>query len=172
MSRVFLSLGSNVGDRLHFLQKAVEAIGRLRKTEVMKLSPVYETEPVGEKDQPEFYNMVAEVSSSLGAFELFKDLKGIEQSLGRTKTKRWGPREIDIDVIYHGSVVLDTAELSVPHPELQNRRFVLEPLAEIASDFSDPTTRQTVQQLLTQCVDTNKVAKTSLSISIPTKETE
>ena len=168
--KVFISLGSNLGDRLQYMQRAVGAITQLPSTKVSTISSVYETEPVGEKNQPEFYNAVVELSTTLGPFELFKGLKGIEQSLGRTKTKRWGPREIDLDVLYYGTQVMDVTELSIPHPEIHNRRFVLVPLSEIAADFLDPATRQSVKQLLAQCVDTNTVATTSLKINIPTQE--
>lgn len=160
MKSIFLGLGSNVGDRLRFLQKAVGAVGGLSATSVIRSSTVYETEPVGEKEQPDFLNAALEIESDLAPEELFLRLKEIEKNLGRTQTTRWGPREIDIDLLYYGHLIIEAENLRIPHPEVARRRFVLTPLAELAPDFMDPRERQTVLELLHTCRDTSRVRAT------------
>ncbi len=160
MKSIFLGLGSNVGDRLRFLQKAAEAVGGLSATSVIRSSAIYETEPVGEKEQPEFLNAVLEIESGLDPQELFSRLKEIEKDLGRTQTARWGPREIDIDLLYYGHLVMEEENLRIPHPEVAGRRFVLRPLAELVPDFRDPREGRTVLDLLHACRDTSEVRVT------------
>lgn len=164
MARVFISLGSNLGDRLQFLQRAIDAIAQLPSTTLKKVSSVYETEPVGVKNQPGFLNAVAELQTSLTLKELFQSLKDIERTIGRTKTERWGPREIDLDLLYYNTVCLKNAELQIPHPEIQNRKFVLIPLIELAEDFIDPVTKKMIKQILEYCPDTSTVMRTSLNL--------
>ncbi|MGB2867983.1 MAG: 2-amino-4-hydroxy-6-hydroxymethyldihydropteridine diphosphokinase [Bacteroidota bacterium] len=165
MGRVFVGLGSNLGDRLHFLERAVSALEMLPGFRLLKRSFIYETEPVGLTEQPEFLNMVVELATSLPARELLKELKSVEQTLGRTATKRWGPREIDLDLLYHGDTVLDEDGFHIPHQEIPNRKFVLVPLNEIAPDFLDPRRKTAIATLLRQCKDTSKVQKATLTIS-------
>lgn len=165
MGRVFVGLGSNLGDRLHFLERAVSALEMLPGSRLLKRSFIYETEPVGLKEQSEFLNMAVELATSLPARELLKELKSIEQTLGRTATNRWGPREIDLDLLYDGNTVLDEEGLHIPHQEISNRKFVLVPLNEIAPDFLDPRLKTTVAALLRQCKDTSKVQKATLTTS-------
>ena len=170
MARVFISLGSNLGDRLQYIQRAVEAIQKVASTRIKTVSSVYETEPVEKKNQPEFLNATAELDTTVEARQLFRALKGIEQSLGRTSTERWGSREIDLDLLYYGADVLAEAELTVPHPEIHKRRFVLVPLAEIAGEFIDPAANQSLTQLLDRCTDTSMVKKTSFTVKIQMQE--
>lgn len=160
MKSIFLGLGSNVGDRLRFLQKAAEAVSGFSATSVIRSSAVYETEPVGEKEQPDFLNAVLEIESELPPQELFSRLKEIEKDLGRTQTVRWGPREIDVDLLYYGHLVMEGENLRIPHPEVARRRFVLGPLAELAPDFRDPLQGRTVLDLLHACGDTSAVRST------------
>ena len=166
MFPIFVGLGSNLGDRLNFLQRGMEELERLPETRIHEHSSVYHTEPVGMKDQPEFLNMVAAVESALPAAEFFQGLKTIERLLGRKQTMRWGPREIDLDVLYFGGLVLNEPNLRIPHPEIANRRFVLIPLEEIARDFLDPVRNLTVAELLQACTDTSAVRKSSLTLSL------
>ena len=164
--QVFISLGSNLGDRLQYIQRAVETIKKIASTKIRAVSSVYETEPVGKKNQPEFLNAAAELDTTVEARQLFRTLKGIEQSLGRTRAERWGPREIDLDLLYYDAEILADAELTVPHPEIHKRRFVLVPLAEIAGEFTDPAANKSITQILDRCTDTSIVKKTSFTIKM------
>ena len=163
MRNIFLCLGSNIEDRLGFLQSAIHHIGELTKTSVLKVSSVFQTEPVGKKDQPDFLNVAAEIQSELLPRVLLEQLKSVEMRLGRKRTERWGPREIDIDILYYGNLVVDENDLKVPHAEVANRRFTLIPLEEIAPDFRDPVRNLTVSALLQACSDQSAVRKTELS---------
>ncbi|MGZ4876641.1 MAG: 2-amino-4-hydroxy-6-hydroxymethyldihydropteridine diphosphokinase [Candidatus Angelobacter sp.] len=144
---VYLSLGSNLGDREAQLR---EAIARLRELGVVTLvSAFYETEPVEvESKQPWFLNCAVAMETELMPLQFLKRMLALEQSMGRTRTEPKGPRTIDIDIVFFGNDVLDTPELSVPHPAMQQRRFVLEPLAEIAPDLLHPLLKRTVRDLL------------------------
>jgi 2-amino-4-hydroxy-6-hydroxymethyldihydropteridine diphosphokinase len=153
-ARVFIGLGSNLGDRAYYLSQALRELNTPRQIIVKKYSSVYETEPVGMKNQPSFLNMVAELESSLPAQELLVRLKGIERSIGRSHNEHWGPREIDLDLLYYGGEIINDNGLQLPHPEIANRRFVLVPMKEIASEFYDPMKRMTITDLLQLCVDT------------------
>ena len=164
MDRVFIGLGSNVGDRLQYLQFALSFIERLPETIIKNISPVYETEPVGKKEQAYFFNIVAQLETSLPPMKLLKKFKVIEQQLGRTPTERWGAREIDIDLLYVGDQVIQEKNLIVPHPEIHSRKFVLVPLGQIAGEFKDPVSKLSILDLLLQCPDKSEVKKTSYSI--------
>ena len=142
MTIAYVGLGSNLGDRDAVIRKAADQIGARR------LSNVVETEPWGVVDQPPFLNAVAEVETTLDARAFLDRLLAVERSLGRERTgERWGPRKIDLDLLLFGDVQLDEPGLRVPHPFLHERRFVLEPLAELAPDVEVPG-RGTVQALL------------------------
>ena len=147
MPRIFVGLGSNLGDRERNLREAVE---RLRKIGVVRLSTLRDTDPVGVADQPNFLNAVAELSSELPARELLDRLLEIERELGRDRGKeeRWGPRTIDLDLLLYGDEVIDEPGLTVPHPHLAERRFVLEPLHELAPELVLPDGRRIKDLLL------------------------
>jgi len=135
---VFLSLGSNVGDRENNLRKAVDLISSNPNINVVKVSSIYETEPMYFKDQNYFYNIVlqARVCGELTPFEMIGFLKGIEYGFGRKRSeKRYGPRIIDIDLLYYGEMVIESDFFTVPHPGIEERKFVLVPLSEIAPEF-------------------------------------
>ncbi len=169
MSRIFIGLGSNLGDRAKYLRRALSELKNLHQTTVKKYSSVYETEPVGVKGQPKFLNMVAEIDSKLRPDDLVREMKEIEHRVGRTLREHWGPREIDLDLLYYGGEMLNETALQVPHPEISNRRFVLLPLKEIAPEFQDPLRHLSVEELLQRCSDTSAVRKTTQQISLQAK---
>jgi 2-amino-4-hydroxy-6-hydroxymethyldihydropteridine diphosphokinase len=147
---VYLSLGSNVGDRLENLRAAVAALCADEEIEVLRESRVYETEPVGDVDQGAFLNMAVAVETTLAPLEFLDRAQAIETRLGRVPTHRWGPRVIDIDIVLWNDMVMETERLTIPHPEFRKRAFVLAPLAEIAPNAVDPVTRKMVQTLCEQ----------------------
>ena len=166
MAKVFLGLGSNVGDRLQHLQSATDQLVKLRHTTIQNISSVYETEPVGKKDQSEFFNAAAELETTLPVHELLAELKGIEGKVGRKDSIRWGPREIDIDILYYDDLILNDDSVHVPHAEISNRRFVLIPLMQIAEGFVDPVRKLDIASLLKFCSDTSTVRKTKFALSV------
>ncbi|MGE5598183.1 MAG: 2-amino-4-hydroxy-6-hydroxymethyldihydropteridine diphosphokinase [Bacteroidota bacterium] len=138
MTRVYLGLGTNLGDRPANLARACDLLAEAVHLTV--LSGIVESEPVGFADQPPFLNQVAEGETELLPGVLLGFLKGIEARLGRTPTFRYGPRLIDLDLLYYGDWVMEAAELAIPHPRRRERSFVLGPLAEIAPEWRDPAT--------------------------------
>jgi 2-amino-4-hydroxy-6-hydroxymethyldihydropteridine diphosphokinase len=130
VSRAWLALGSNLGDRAAYLRAAVEALPEAGIT-LVRASRVAETDPVGVRDQPRFLNQVLEVETSLEPRPLLEAVKTIEQELGRTTRERWGPREIDIDILRYDGRVVDEPGLNIPHAELHNRPFLLDLLEEL-----------------------------------------
>jgi 2-amino-4-hydroxy-6-hydroxymethyldihydropteridine diphosphokinase len=164
MAHVFISLGSNLGDRLSFLRAAVKSIDQLPETTVTQASSVYETEPVGVENQPFFLNAVAECDTGLNPTTLLLRLRAIEEDLGRRTRVRWGPREIDLDLLYYDDLILESEGVSIPHPEIAHRRFVLMPLNEIAPDIVDPRSHETVRELLQRTEDPHGVHRTSFRL--------
>jgi 2-amino-4-hydroxy-6-hydroxymethyldihydropteridine diphosphokinase len=148
--RVFLSLGSNLGDRLSNLAEGVERLGNTPRVTVVQASHAYETEPAGVKNQPAFLNLVAEIETDLEPLELLNAAKKIELELGRKPTERWGPRTIDIDIVLWGNRVSETGRLSLPHKEFRGRDFVLAPFSEIAPEVVDPVSGRTIGDLAAQ----------------------
>jgi 2-amino-4-hydroxy-6-hydroxymethyldihydropteridine diphosphokinase len=171
MARVYLGLGSNKGDRLEYLKKGLAETARLPQTVVHKVSSVYETEPFGKKDQNEFLNAVAEIETALTPHDLLRELKRIEQHLGREGRLRWGPREIDLDILYYGDLVLNEEGIQIPHGGVPNRRFVLIPLNEIARGFVDPVRRLDIADLLRFCPDTSTVRRVKFSLLSDAEQT-
>ncbi len=170
MARVFIGIGSNIGDRLESLKKASNKIDHLLQTKIVNISSIYETEPVGNKQQPKFLNAVLELDTNISPWNFMAELKKIEIEVGRTRNEHWGPREIDLDILYFGDEIINDIELHIPHPEIANRRFVLIPLNEIARDFFDPLRHKSIEVLLHHCQDTGGVRKTTFCIKSESQE--
>jgi len=142
---VYLSLGSNLGDREENLREAILRLETMG--EVVKVSALYETEPVGYAAQPWFLNCAVQLETEKMPRQLLQAIRGMEQRMGRRRMRRNGPRKIDIDILLFGSSVVDTAELVIPRSAMHERRFVLEPLAEIAPDARHPVFKRTIREL-------------------------
>jgi 2-amino-4-hydroxy-6-hydroxymethyldihydropteridine diphosphokinase len=162
--RVFLGLGSNLGERQVFLQRAVDSLRSVPAIKIIWSSSVYETDPYGKTDQPRFLNAVLEVETSLPPDALFRHTKQIEQQIGRTSSERWGPREIDIDLLLYDGLVFTDGSVTVPHPELPRRKFVLIPLRELAPDLVHPVSGLTVEELASECTGKGRVVKSTYRI--------
>ncbi|NJN44873.1 MAG: 2-amino-4-hydroxy-6-hydroxymethyldihydropteridine diphosphokinase [Anaerolineae bacterium] len=146
MSKTYLALGTNLGDRLANLKGAIAALPPTVR--VIRESSVYETEPWGFENQPNFLNQVIEAETTLPPTDLLHHLKSLENQLGRKPSFQFGPRLIDLDILFYDDLVLDTLALSIPHPRLHERAFVLIPLADIAPDFIHPVYQKTIRELL------------------------
>jgi 2-amino-4-hydroxy-6-hydroxymethyldihydropteridine diphosphokinase len=158
MNAAYLLIGGNTGDRLSYLQSAAKAIGK-QCGQIKKTSSVYETAAWGNQDQNNFLNQALEVSTKLSAYELLDCILQIEESMGRIRKERYGPRIIDIDILLFNDEIIDARSLKVPHPELSNRRFALQCLNEIASGRAHPVLHKTIRQLLKECTDPLRVDK-------------
>lgn len=155
---MYLSLGSNLGDREKNLRTAIAALAGAR-VRVTRISSFYETEPVDLREQPWFLNCVAQSETELPPLDLLRALRGVESQMGSRKLVPKGPRLIDLDILLYGSETIDTPELQVPHPRMLMRKFVLAPLAEIAPNLQHPSWKGTVSQLLAQLSDSSVVRK-------------
>lgn len=153
---VYFSIGSNIGDRFNNLRRAVAMLQQYMT--ITTVSPVYVTEPWGETDQPEFLNACVAAVTDLSPVKLLEQVKQIETDMGREPTSHWGPRLIDIDILYYDRLLLNNGELAIPHPHISERAFVLAPLADIIPDYRDPRTGETVQEMLDE-VDTAGVER-------------
>ncbi|MGO4111325.1 2-amino-4-hydroxy-6-hydroxymethyldihydropteridine diphosphokinase [Paenibacillus sp. YAF4_2] len=137
IAQAYIALGSNLGDREELLRQAVERLKQQSGVQIVKVSGIYETDPVGYTDQPAFLNMAVSVKTSLSPNELLHALFDAEQLLGRIRDIRWGPRTIDLDLLLYGDVTMDDEELTLPHPRMMERAFVLVPLRDVI-DSSHP----------------------------------
>ena len=158
MSTAYLLIGGNLGNRKDNLQKAVTLIN-VQCGSLIKLSSVYETAAWGITDQPLFLNQAVEISTSLNARQLMTKILTIETDIGRVRNEKLGPRIIDIDILLFEDEIHDLPFLKIPHPELQNRRFVLTPLAEIDPELQHPVLKKSISQLLEECPDNLEVKK-------------
>jgi len=146
MSIVYISIGSNLGDREENCRQAINLIEK-NGIAVRKQSRMYETEPWGIKDQPKFINMAVEAETDKKPEKLLRILKEIEKEIGRTETTKWGPRVIDLDILFYDNLILKIPGLEIPHPLIQEREFVLKSLCEIAPDKKHPVTGKTVKEM-------------------------
>jgi 2-amino-4-hydroxy-6-hydroxymethyldihydropteridine diphosphokinase len=159
MKEIFLSLGTNLGDRDQNLAMALRSIGA-KIGKVLVTSPVYETEPWGFDTDQNFLNMALEIATTLTPHEVLQQCLSIEASLGRVRQNQTGAytsRTIDIDVLFYGQQIIQDKQLTLPHPHLHQRRFILEPLCAIAPQFEHPVLKQTIAQLMQHCSDPCRV---------------
>jgi 2-amino-4-hydroxy-6-hydroxymethyldihydropteridine diphosphokinase len=157
MARVFLGLGSNIGDKQQHIRKAISLISELGT--LHKISHLYLTEPVGGIKQEWFLNCAVEIETSLHPEKLLSLVKSIERKLGRKKTVKNGPRSIDIDILFYGDFLVNTKNLVIPHPLIQERRFVLQPLMDLDPFFIHPVLKNTIQELYQSCPWAEKVQR-------------
>lgn len=156
----YIGLGTNLGDRELKLLSAIAELGRLPGTRVTALSHFYETEPVGGVAQDDFYNAAARIATTLRPLELLAELQRIETEVfHRTPSLRWGPRSMDLDILLYGDLVLTGEKLTVPHPRLAERRFVLQPLADIAPALVHPSLGSSIAELLASLATTERVVR-------------
>ena len=155
-SEVYLSLGSNLGDREAYLSQALE---KLRGQGIVptQISSFYETEPVDVTDQPDFLNLVCQVTTELDPAQLLNACQQIELDMGRVRERDKGPRTLDVDIVLYDQQIVNEPRLSIPHPHWSERNFVLIPLMEIAPDLRDPVTGQTLEELLARSPDRARV---------------
>jgi 2-amino-4-hydroxy-6-hydroxymethyldihydropteridine diphosphokinase len=165
MKRVFLSLGSNLGDREENLREALRRLGHDAKLRLLRLSSVYETEPMDLRTQPWFLNLAVEADAEGYPLQLLGWIGRIEASMGRKRAKVKGPRTIDIDILLFSSFIIDTPNLVIPHPRMTQRRFVLEPMVELAPDLRHPLERRSMRELLGE-IKGQSVKKSGVSISV------
>jgi 2-amino-4-hydroxy-6-hydroxymethyldihydropteridine diphosphokinase len=149
---IFLLLGSNVGNSYDNLKTAIHRI-QTDAGVVIKQSSIYRTKAWGKIDQPDFLNQVIQIETNLSPKELLVSVLEIEKKMGRVRNEKWGPRIIDIDILFYNQEIVNLPQLIIPHPEIAARRFTLSPLAELSPDFSHPLLNKTVVELLKTCAD-------------------
>lgn len=147
MNRVYIAFGSNVGDSKSIIEKAFILIEQ-NNMKIINKSALYETKPYGYKDQPNFINGALEIETEFNARQTLERLLAIEKELGRTREIHWGPRTLDLDVIFFNNEIYKEEDLVIPHPDMQNRDFVLKPLNDICPEYVHPETGKSVEQML------------------------
>ncbi len=156
---VYIGIGSNLGDKLNHCEKAISEILKIDHHKLLAKSSFFKTQPVGNTSQDWFVNGVIKIETPLEAVELLRTLKTIESRLGRMKTYRWGPRTIDLDILFFDDEEIHTEELQIPHPHIQDRQFVLTPLAEIDRNLVHPVFKKPVHELLNNSKEDQGVEK-------------
>ena len=155
---VFLLLGTNLGDRASNLERAIDLLAS-ESLLIKGISFVYKTAAWGKQDQPDFYNQVLEVATSLSPHELLTYILSIERQMGRVRVQKWGERVIDIDILLYGEHVVESPSLTIPHPQLPFRRFSLVPLADLAASLVHPLTGKSISRMIDECPDTLEVIR-------------
>ncbi|GJM41309.1 MAG: 2-amino-4-hydroxy-6-hydroxymethyldihydropteridine diphosphokinase [Ardenticatenaceae bacterium] len=150
MQTIYLGLGTNLGDRTANLQSAID--GLAEELVITAVSPIYQTPPWGVTDQPDFLNLCLAAQTEFSPIALLSFIKDLEVNLGRKPAERWGPRLIDIDILFYAKQIFETENLTIPHPHLAERAFVLHPLADIAADFVHPILGETISDLAAKVV--------------------
>lgn len=163
-NKAYLLLGSNEGNRLQWLDSAIQIL-KENCGVIVSISSIYETAAWGLEDQPGFLNMAICIQTELSPTELLKEINNIETDLGRQRTIKWGQRTLDIDILFYNDHIIQKPNLTIPHPEIANRRFALAPLNDIAADLVHPVSQKTISQLLVETTDNLPVKK--LAISLP-----
>lgn len=148
MTRVYIGIGSNLGDREFLIRNAVEGLRGLPHSTVIQISSLYDTDPVGDVEQPPFLNAVAWLETDLEPRALLWHLLLLERRMGRVRTQRWGPRSIDLDLLFFGNLSLEEPDLKLPHPEAHRRAFVLYPLQELEPTFVHPVSGDSIRKLI------------------------
>ena len=156
MVRAFLLLGSNLGNRKNILRKGLKSIID-RIGPAFKSSSVYQTAPWGKTDQGAFLNQVVELATTLTPAQLLKIIQSIEEEAGRTRSEQWGPRTLDIDILFYGNQIIRESDLIIPHPGIESRKFTLVPMNEIAPNLKHPVSGKTVKELLEECRDDSEI---------------
>lgn len=156
---ILLSLGANIGNRILNLQRACTELKNVLLVKNFVSSGLYETEPVGYTSQPDFINMCVFGFTGLTPMEFYTGVKLIEKKLGRIERPQWHEREIDIDILLYGNEIIKTDTLTIPHPRMHERKFVLLPASEVASDMIHPVSKSSIAELLKLCTDTATVKK-------------
>ena len=159
MHVAYIGFGSNIGDRLAHIQNAIHILSKMEGIALKQISSIYKTAPVGYKEQAQFLNGVAAIQTTLPPHSLLHTLKDIETAIGRKHRIRWGPREIDLDILIYEDLCVQTEKLVIPHPQMHLRGFVLVPLAEIAPDLVHPVFQETIHTLLKRLEDGKSVLK-------------
>lgn len=159
MKKVVLLCGTNEGNRVQNLSNAETLLKQNKEVKLLKKSALYETAPWGDTEQDAFLNQAFLVETYLEPFQILHLIKDVEVQVGRVNTRRWGPRIIDIDILYFEDFVLNSEKLTIPHAEVQNRAFALVPAAEIAPEWIDPRNKKTISELANSCKDTLEVKR-------------
>jgi len=159
---IFISMGSNIGDPSENCLQALKRLEHQEDMNINRVSSLYQSPPWGKTGQPPFVNLVLEIETQLNPHQLLRCLQRQEKEMGRERKERWGPRIIDLDIIFFNQCIIATEDLTIPHPLADQRNFVLTPLKEIAQNFVHPLLSMTVSQLLKNCPDTSIVIKKDL----------
>jgi 2-amino-4-hydroxy-6-hydroxymethyldihydropteridine diphosphokinase len=158
-NNAFIGIGSNVGDKIRNCKRAIAEITQHEQNSLIAQSSLYKTQPIGYTQQDWFINCVIEIETSLTAYELLHVLENIELSMGRKRSFKWGPRIIDLDILFYDEETIQCEELTIPHPELEKRAFVLVPLCEIAGDYIHPVLKKPISQLMAKLGDGGGIEK-------------